>query len=180
MVGKRKQALRAAVAAVALGGVARAGSAATIAWDNGGADNNWNTAANWAGDMLPTSGDKVQLTSSIAANATVSLGASQTINELRIESFAGVNNFTISTWINVNAFATWQRIFDFGSGTNNYMFLTTQYTGTAPNAAKLRFTIRTPSFAHMQMLPLLARGRMIPDLLAILGAMDFVLADVDR
>jgi NADH-quinone oxidoreductase subunit C/D len=32
----------------------------------------------------------------------------------------------------------------------------------------------------MQMLPLLARGRMIPDLFAILGAMDFVLADVDR
>ena len=43
-----------------------------------------------------------------------------------------------------------------------------------------RTRIRTPSFAHMQMLPLLARGRMIPDLFAILGAMDFVLADVDR
>ena len=43
-----------------------------------------------------------------------------------------------------------------------------------------RTRIRTPSFAHMQMLPRLARGRMIPDLFAILGAMDFVLADVDR
>jgi NADH-quinone oxidoreductase subunit C/D len=43
-----------------------------------------------------------------------------------------------------------------------------------------RTRIRTPSFAHMQMLPLLCRGRMIPDLLAVLGAMDFVLADVDR
>ena len=61
---------------------------------------------------------------------------------------SGITDFTISTWIKVNAFATWQRIFDFGSGTNNYMFLTTQYTGTAPNAAKLRFTIRTPSFAE--------------------------------
>jgi fibronectin type 3 domain-containing protein len=56
-----------------------------------------------------------------------------------------LNDFTISTWVKVNAFATWQRIFDFGSGQTNYMFLTTQYTPTAPNNAKLRFGIRTPS-----------------------------------
>jgi len=56
-----------------------------------------------------------------------------------------LNNFTISTWVKVNAFATWQRIFDFGTATNNYMFLTTQYTSTAPNNAKLRFGIRTPT-----------------------------------
>ncbi len=43
-----------------------------------------------------------------------------------------------------------------------------------------RTRIRTPSFAHMQMLPAISRGLMIPDLIAILGAMDFVLADIDR
>ena len=61
---------------------------------------------------------------------------------------SGLTDFTISTWIKVNAFATWQRIFDFGTGTTNYMFLTTQYTPTSPNAAKLRFAIRSTAVSE--------------------------------
>jgi len=48
--------------------------------------------------------------------------------------------------------------------------------GTSPYRAR----IRAPSFAHMQTLPFIARGFTVQDLLAILGAMDYVLADVDR
>ena len=43
-----------------------------------------------------------------------------------------------------------------------------------------RLRIRTPSFAHMQTLPALCNNHLMSDLLAVLGAMDFVLADIDR
>jgi NADH-quinone oxidoreductase subunit C/D len=59
-------------------------------------------------------------------------------------------------------------------GNNGYYLISDGGNGS------YRTRIRAPSFAHMQMLPLLCRGLMIPDLLAILGSLDFVLADIDR
>ena len=43
-----------------------------------------------------------------------------------------------------------------------------------------RCHIRTPSFPHMQTVPLISRNGIISDLIAILGSIDYVLGDVDR
>lgn len=47
-------------------------------------------------------------------------------------------NFTVAAWVNWNGGAAWQRIFDFGNGTGQYMFLT-------PNSGSgtLRFAVTT-------------------------------------
>jgi len=43
-----------------------------------------------------------------------------------------------------------------------------------------RTRIRTPSFAHLQQIPALMRGGFVPDLIAHLGSIDFVMGDADR
>lgn len=55
---------------------------------------------------------------------------------------SGVTDCTVSTWVKVGALAMWSRIFDFGTNTSNYMFLTTT------NGTKVRFAIRTPSVSE--------------------------------
>ncbi len=58
---------------------------------------------------------------------------------------------------------------------NNGYYLVSDGTESA-----YRNRIRSPSFPHLQVLPLMAEHFMIPDLITILGSIDFVMADVDR
>jgi fibronectin type 3 domain-containing protein len=60
-----------------------------------------------------------------------------------------LGDFTITAWVNAASLSTWSRIFDFGSGTTNYMFLTPQYSSSS--AGKLRFAIRTSSAGEQQL-----------------------------
>ena len=43
-----------------------------------------------------------------------------------------------------------------------------------------RLRIRAPGFANIQAMPLMARGGTIPDLLAIIGSLDYIMPDIDR
>ncbi|MGK0441801.1 MAG: NADH-quinone oxidoreductase subunit C/D [Pseudohongiellaceae bacterium] len=59
-------------------------------------------------------------------------------------------------------------------GINNYHLISDGGT------TSYRTRIRTPSFAALQQIPLISNGLMIPDLIAIIASIDFVMADVDR
>ncbi len=52
---------------------------------------------------------------------------------------SNLHDFTVATWVYWNGGGNWQRVFDFGSGTSTYMFLTPTYGATG----KLRFAITT-------------------------------------
>jgi hypothetical protein len=60
---------------------------------------------------------------------------------------SALNDFTISTWVKVDANATWARVFDFGSGTGTYMFLSPASGGTS-----VRYAITTGSSGGEQQL----------------------------
>jgi hypothetical protein len=67
-------------------------------------------------------------------------GTSNSYVSLPAGLVTNLNDFTIATWVKVDTNATWARIFDFGIGTGNYMFL-----APASGGNTLRYAITTSS-----------------------------------
>jgi NADH-quinone oxidoreductase subunit D len=43
-----------------------------------------------------------------------------------------------------------------------------------------RFKMRTPSFNNISSLPYLLKGTLVPDMIAVMGSMFFIVGDIDR
>jgi autotransporter-associated beta strand protein len=65
-------------------------------------------------------------------------GTSTSYATLPANIVSSLSDYTISSWVKMDALANWMRVFDFGTGTTKYMFLSVQ-TGTAGN---VRFAVK--------------------------------------
>ncbi|RXK60556.1 T9SS type A sorting domain-containing protein [Lacibacter luteus] len=71
-------------------------------------------------------------------------GAATSYASLAYAPVNTLNDFTVATWVKMDAVSTWMRIFDFGTGTSKYMFLTPQ-SGVTSGKSNLRFAIKNGS-----------------------------------
>ena len=98
----------------------------TTASDSTG--NGWNgTLVNGATFVAGYSSNAVSLSSASSQHVTMPAGV-----------VASLTNFTVAAWVKLNSVATWNRIFDFGTGTTVYMFLSPQ-----GGSGVVRFAITT-------------------------------------
>lgn len=85
-----------------------------------------------------------------------------------------ITHFLSVTWGPVMPAGESCQMIEATKGINSY------YLFSDKSTMSYRTRIRTPSFAHLQQIPSVIRGSMIPDLIAYLASIDFVMADVDR
>lgn len=85
-----------------------------------------------------------------------------------------ITHFLSVSWGPVMPAGEASQLIEATKGINSYYLTSDQGT------MSYRTRIRTPSFPHLQQIPSVIRGSMIPDLIAYLASIDFVMADVDR
>jgi hypothetical protein len=89
-----------------------------------------------ANDPIVTNGTPVIVSGKYSASMSLN-GIDQNLM-LPANMLASVTNFTIAAWVNWGGGSAWQRIFDFGNDTTQYMFLT-----PSSGSGTLRFAIST-------------------------------------
>ena len=89
------------------------GTGVTKTWDGGGANDNWNTAANWVGDVAPVAGDDLVFPQSAARKTNVNnFAANTTFNSIKLTG----NGYSVSgAAVTVNDGIT----FDYASGASS-------------------------------------------------------------
>lgn len=85
-----------------------------------------------------------------------------------------ITHFLQVSWGPVLPAAESMQMIEATKGINSY------YLTSDGSTMSYRTRIRTPSFPHLQQIPAVMRGGFVPDLIAHLGSIDFVMADVDR
>ena len=85
-----------------------------------------------------------------------------------------ITHFLGVSWGPVMPHGESSQIIEATKGLNSY------YCVSDGSTMSYRTRIRTPSFAHLQHIPAVIKGAMIPDLIAYIASIDFVMADVDR
>jgi len=85
-----------------------------------------------------------------------------------------ITHFLQVSWGPVMPHGETSQLIEATKGINGY------YLTSDGSTMSYRTRIRTPSFPHLQQIPAVINGFMVPDLIAYIASIDFVMADVDR
>jgi autotransporter-associated beta strand protein len=84
-------------------------------------------------------------------------GSANSYASLPIGVMSGLNDFSITTWIRIDALSNWMRVFDFGNGPATNMFFTLQ-SGVVNGLSTMRYAIKNNNSAEQQ----LSVNRLLP------------------
>ena len=117
-------------------------------------DGNTNDSGPAAANHATVNGTATYNGARVGTNSFVFDGSTRHVN--LPSTIANFNQLTVATWVYWNGGAAWQRIFDFGNGTDQYLFLS-----PAASGAGLRFAIKNGGAEQVLNAPALASGQWV-------------------